>query len=243
MINYKHTESDLKNTVLTKDILLVYLNNIYLKTKDARLADQNVRTRILKQMDDAREITGLSFTDLLRRLDFKPNDVTTEALEAFLAELRSIFWLRDFGFANINPLQARKIAQPDFTAKFKDKTCAIEVFCLTQAHEQQKSTMSGKVSVYTNFDPQFQGSKFGRDFVDKANSKKKQLGSITADVKILLCVVNSTPMVALNTKEEFDSYLELLYKQLNWCDGYYLGLLTGVHANGIASDTIFPKLI
>lgn len=218
----------------------VYLDNLYLKTKDARLAGPEVKVRILKQINDAREIADLSFSDLLQRLDFKPNDLTIEALEAFLAELRSIFWLRDFGFTDITPLQARNAsAQPDFTAKYGGKICAVEVFCLTQVHEQQKDPT---LNVYVNFDPGFNGSKFGRDFRNKAQQKKVQLDSCVADIKILLCVVNSTPMISLNTKDEFNSHLELLHKQLNWGDGYYFGLLTGVYVNGIASNAIFPKL-
>jgi hypothetical protein len=224
---------------IVKNDLLAYLDNLYLKTKDVRLANSKIRSDILEKMNKACKICSLSFSDLLQKLDFKPKDLTIEALEAFLAELRSIFWLRDFGFSDIAPFQAGKFPQPDFIAKFIDKTCAIEVFCLTEAHEQQKDSELG---VYKNFDPQFDDSKFGRDFISKANNdKKKQLDSTKADLKILLCVINSTPIVALNTKENFSSHMELLFNKLNWGNTYYLGFLAG-ETNGVLCNTIYPKL-
>ena len=224
----------------SEDKLIEYLNDVHKATSDNRLIDASVRNSILERAKNACKITNLSYSDLLQRLDFKQNDLTIEALESFLAELRSIFWLQDFGFTNIIPLQAKKSSQqPDFIAKYKDKTCSVEVFCLTQAHEQQKDH---SLNVYKNFDPQFNGSKLGRDFASKAKNKKEQLDSSSADMKILLCVVNSQPMIALNTKEEWDGHARLLCENLSWGSGYYVGILTGVKPNGVSSDTIFPKL-
>lgn len=223
-----------------KEMIFTYLDNLYEKTKDSRLVSQTVRSRIIDLVKNGGEVTNTTSPDLLSKLDFKSEDLTIEALESFLAELRSIFWLRGFSFTNILPLRAKeKKAQPDFTAKYGDKTCAVEVFCLTQTHEQQKDP---KLNVYVNFDPNFEGSKFGRDFMSKAQNKKTQLDSIQADMKILLCVVNSQPMISLNTKTDFEKHAKLLYEKLAWGNGYYLGILTGVEANGISSDTIFPNL-
>ncbi len=221
---------------LEENAVDLYIDNIQAKIGDSRLIE--AKTKIPDLVNKAMEITGLDTPTLLLRLDLKPSDLTIEALEAFLAELRAIFWLRDFGFTEISPIQASTKQQPDFTAKYKEKTCAIEVFCLTQKHEQQKSTNGS----YVNFDPNFNGSKFGRDFISKASEKKTQLEAYTSDLKVLLCVVNSNPIISLNTKEDLDEHLKLLYTQLGWGYPYYLGLLTGVHANGKPSDTIFPLL-
>ncbi|MCK4781494.1 hypothetical protein KAS79_01020 [Candidatus Parcubacteria bacterium] len=227
----------------SKDNLLVYLDNLYSKIKDERLNDPKVISEILEKMEDACKVTNLSFPDLLQRLDFKPKDLTIEALEAFLAELRSIFWLQHFGFTSIIPLKAKKkISQPDFTAKYNSKIVAIEVFCLIQKHGQQKDPF---YDVYKNFDPNFTGSKFGRDFISVANNKKVQLDSVRAGIKILLCVLNSKSMINLNSKNDFDSYLKLLYRKLNLSEqkNYYLGLLTGrPNSSGILDDIIYPKL-
>jgi len=223
------------NPFLEDKLIMRYLDDVYKKTSDNRLIDESVRRDILKRVKDACEITNLSYSDLLQRLDLKPNSLSIEALESFLAELRSIFWLRDFSFMNIEPLQAKKKSVlPDFTARYGDKTCAVEVFCITQSHEQKRDS---KFGVYVNFDPQFNGSKFGRDFISVANNKKKQLDALVADMKILLCVVNSSPMVALNTKNDFDKHAKFLYEKLGWGNGYYVGILAGGD-----SDTIYPKL-
>lgn len=219
----------------TKENILTYLDDLYKKTNDNRLVDQKTRTDIIELAKNGCKITKLSMSDLLLKLDFKPKNLTIEALEAFLAELRSIFWLRNFGFTAIQPFQAKKkLICPDFTAKYKDKTYAIETFCLTRVHEQQKDSSLG---VYKNFDPQFKDSKFGRDFISKAENKKNQLDSCDAEMKVLLCVINSSPIICLNSLKEMQNHAKFLNNQLKWGGGYYVGLITG---NG--SDVVYPKI-
>ncbi len=188
----------------------------------------------MENVENGCKITNLSEPDLLLKLDFKPKDLTIEALEAFLAELRSIFWLQDFGFTAIQPLQAKKkLICSDFTAKYKDKTCAIEIFCLTQAHEQQKDSSLG---VYKNFDPQFKDSKFGRDFMSKADEKKRQLDSNNVKIKVLLCVINFSSITQLSESNDIQNYAKYFYEQLNWGDNYYVGL------NSHGTNAIYPKI-
>lgn len=226
----------MKKNYREKDVL-TYLDNLYKKTNDDRLVDKEIQEKIIKLIKNGCKITILSVSDLLSRLDFKPKDLTIEALEAFLAELRSIFWLQDFGFTNITPLKAEKSAKPDFTAKLENKKCAIEVFCLTRAHEQQKDSFIG---VYKNVDPQFLDSKFGRDFMSKANNKRKQLDSVNVRIKILLCVINHSPIINCNDFEDMQKHAKFLYDKLSWGNGYYVGLLTGAFVNGKLSDVIYP---
>ncbi|MCK9360741.1 hypothetical protein M0Q28_00735 [Patescibacteria group bacterium] len=213
-----------------------YLDQLHLKTNDDRLVEPKVRSSILTKIDEACKITSLEYDDLLQRLDFRPKDLTIEALEAFLAELRAIFWLRDFGFIDIMPLKAlKKVPRPDFYAKYKDKSSTVEVFCLTETHEQQRDSA---LKVYVNFNPGFKESKFERDFISKAASKKVQLDSGQSELKIMLCVINSNPIIRLNTKKEMEGYAEYLYKMLNWGKNYHVGLLTG-----LKDDVIFPALM
>ncbi len=230
-----------ENKIIVMQDIENYLDNIYKKSKDEKLSGEKVRGRVIELVKKASIVTNFSVPDLLSRLDLKLSDQTIEALESFLAELRSIFWLNDFGFTEILPLQAGKSIQSDFTARFNEKMCAIEVFCLTQKHEQQKDLT---LNVYVNFDPNFTSSKFGRDFMSKAQKKKKQLdANITAQMKILLCVLNSQPVIRLNTAEEMDYHAKFLYENLKWGKGYYVGILTGVEVNGKSSNTIYPKLV
>jgi hypothetical protein len=225
-----------------KNDVLIYLNNIYTKTKDDRLNDSRVKLDIISLLKETSKITELSIPDLLATIYFKPNSLNIEGLEAFLSELRAIIWLNNFGFSNIRPIKAKKDPQPDFLADYQDKKSTIEVFCLTQTHEQRPEPpyKDKSLNVYVNFDPEFDSSKFGRDFISKAKDKKKQLDSLDKDmkidIKILLCVVNSQSMVSLNKKDDWDKHAEYLYNKLNWGNNYYIGILTG------SGDTIYPKI-
>jgi hypothetical protein len=219
--------------------IFIYLNNIYAKTNYDSLDSFGVRMNIVSLSRKACKITKLSVSDLLDKIYFKPNSLNIEDLEAFVAELRAIIWLDNFGFSDIKPIKPKKIHQPDLLANYKGKKSAIEVFCLTQTHEQQKDKT---LNVYVNFKPQFDGSKFGRDFITKSEGEKKQLDSVNADIRLLLCAVNSQPMVDLNDKEDWDKHAEFLYKKLNWGNNYYIGILTGAVVNGELTDTIYPKI-
>jgi hypothetical protein len=209
-------------------------------TKIEGYEDQNLHEKLIQLIKKACVITNLSESDLLHKLDFQPNNLTNEMIEGFLAQLRAIFWLKRFGFSNITPIEPkRNFPQPDFRANYKDKESAIEVFCLTKTHEQQKDQT---LNVYVNFNPQFEGSKFGRDFISKAPSKKIQLDSISAEIKVLLCVINSTPIIALNDAQDIKEMAKFLYHKLNWGRNYFIGLLTGWSSFGVLDDTIYPDL-
>ena len=69
---------------------------------------EKVISRIVSLLDEASQIVDLSLSDLLDGLDFQPNNYQVEKFEAFLAELRSIFWLSHFGFTEIAPLPKKK---------------------------------------------------------------------------------------------------------------------------------------
>jgi hypothetical protein len=222
-----------------KSDIFIYLDNIYAKTNYDSLDNFEVKMNIISLLKKACKITSLSIPDLLDKIYFKPNSLSIEDLEAFIAELRAISWLNNFGFSDIEPIKPKKIQQPDLLANYKGRESAIEVFCLTQAHQQQKDDT---LNVYVNFDPQFDGSKFGRDFFSRAEDKKRQLDFVKADIRLLLCVVNSQPMTDLNDKEDWDKHAEFLYKKLNWGNNYYIGILTGAVVNGELTDTIYPKI-
>lgn len=222
------------------ELVFSYFDRIYKTTNYDWLVDKEARSRIWNSLQKASKITGLSLSELLARIDFKQNDLRIEALDSFLAELRSIFWLQNLGFSKITPNKAKKKTKyPDFEAQFGGKKCAIEVFCLTEKHGQKPNPV---INAYVNFNPQWEGSKFGRDFIAIANRKKKQLDSVDADIKFLLCVVNIEIMTSANRKKDWEKHAEFLYNKLSWGSGYYIGILTGASVNGELTDVIFPKL-
>jgi len=229
------------NNFQTKD-LFSYMDNIYKKENLPWLLDKKVRKAMNKLINKASKITNLEQSELLSQIDFKPNDLTIEALEGLLAILRAILWLEDFNFTNIEPIKKIDIKQtPDFSAFYKPNIkCAVEVFCLTNKYEQQKDSC---LDVYVNADPEFDGSKFYKDFIAKAHSKKKQLDSVeSVEKKILLCVVNPTPLVNLNDISDWNKHAQFLYEKLKWGNNYHIGFLTGALINGKLCDVIYPKL-
>ncbi|MFH1187861.1 MAG: restriction endonuclease subunit S, partial [bacterium] len=207
---------------------------------------------IIQTLNKAKAVVDLDLGALLDGLDFKPNDRQPEASESFLAELFSIFWLEKFGFKNIKPLPANKKLSPDFTASYNNKKFVIEVFCLTEEHEQKKSDL---YNCYINFGPECESSKFSRDFYEKAKLKKRQLDSydrIDESLddnyqKILLCVSNSRSVNALSTEDNFKYFFKKLLDKLKWGNRYYFGILTLMLENredpiGILDYTIYPEL-
>ncbi len=212
-----------------------YVKEILVRVKDWRFDNSDIpkiTADISQQISEACNITQLSLHDLLVGLDFKPEDKTIEALEGFIAELRAIFWLNNFGFSEIQPLPAqKKTSRPDFIMKHGNKNCATEVFCLTGTHEQKKNHV---LNVHVNFDPQFEGSKFGRDFLSKANKKKLQLDSGNYDLKILLCTANGIINV-FNKSDDWEKHVKFLHEKLSWGEEYYTGVCTS------SGNFVYPK--
>lgn len=197
----------------------------------------NIKEKVLEMLKEASKITALSLHGLLMGLDFAPTDKSVEKLESLLAELRSVFWLRNFMFSKIVPIRKyKKQRKADIFAQYQSRSVAIEVFCLTETHEQRE-------------DPEIGGfidcnSKFTEDFIVKANKKKAQLDEGKKDIEILLCVVNSFPIKTLKVKSNFVSFLEDVHKELNWGKSYYVGILTGMvdGFSKLPDDCIYPDL-
>ncbi len=214
-----------------------YLKKTHEKINDPRLIDENIIQDISTKITNASKIVNLSSSDLLKNIDFQENNLTIEKIEGLLAELRAIFWLDNFRFSNIKPLKAKnrqKTQEPDFEAIYKKKKAVIEVYCLTEKHEQQKDKT---INCYVNT-----GNDFLSKYKNKVLDKKSQLDSINSDIKIFLCVINSKPVSRLNTKNDFQKYLEQISVDLSWGSNYYFGVLTGLVSNGISDDTIYPLL-
>ncbi len=212
-----------------------YLKNTHEKINDSRLIDENIVKNIQSRIIKASKIVGLSLDDLIKNLDFQKNNTTIEKVEAFLAELRAIFWLNNLGFSQIKPLNGNSLHKnPDFEAIYKNKKAVIEVYCLTEKHEQKRDKT---LNCYVN-----SGSNFLAKYKVSASNKKSQLDSIKSDIKIFLCVINSRPVSRLNTKNDLQNYLKQITTELSWGKSYYFGILTGLESSGILDDTIYPLL-
>lgn len=199
---------------------------------------EEVVSDIIKKCERAMTLLDLSFSELLAGLDYQQNNYQVDRLEALLAELRSIFWLDLFGFSEIELLtKKKKVRNPDFSARYHGRSAAIEVFCLTQTHQQAKDPQLG---VWVNF-----SDKLEKAFSENINNRKKsQLSSYKSELKVMLCVVNSEPIKYLNRQEDFISLLKSLHDRHNMQNSYKLGVVTGLVnlATGKTDDCIYPPI-
>ena len=90
----------------TKSDLKTYIKSMHNKRPSLFRGDFiSIETDILSKVTNAQQITSLNLDTLLNGLDFAPNNLETSNFEAFLAELRTIYWLSDLGFTNIYPIK------------------------------------------------------------------------------------------------------------------------------------------
>ena len=215
----------------TKSDLKTYIKSMHNKRPSLFRGDFiSIETDILSKVTNAQQITSLNLDTLLNGLDFAPNNLETSNFEAFLAELRTIYWLSDLGFTNIYPIKAKKkISQPDFIAKYKNHNAIIDAYCMTFTNQQKPDPV---LNVFIN-----SHDKLLQTIKSKFNEEKKpQLNILTSQIEIFLCVINSEPIKNTNDTYDFKNYLEQVYNDLSLELPYYLGICTGT------DDCIYPSL-
>jgi hypothetical protein len=71
--------------------------------------------------------TGLSPDDLLRKTDFNVRDMSPTRLDSTFAEIRTINFLKERGFENIQPLKAGRQKKADILCTLHNAKFAVEV--------------------------------------------------------------------------------------------------------------------
>lgn len=174
------------------------------------------------------EITGLCPDEILTAIDFQLNDLSKARIESLLGELRSIHFLKNFGFSEITPIQAsRGIKTPDFSANFKTVPFYIEVATLISTSE--RATPEGCV----------EWAKM--KLINKG--KLEQLSAPEGEYKkLFIMVINSIGLQIFENKESYLMILKEIKEGIDYPDDLFCGILTGRNSNGIEDDCIYPPL-
>ena len=180
-----------------------------------------VKIGILDLFDRVKNISSTTDEGLLTGLDFDPNDTALEKLESLIAELRAAVFLHETGFTDIKLIpKMKKKKSYDISTKFGNENFIVEVACLTKTHSRKKLTGVDAYLLDTD--------KFKATLKDIAEKKKNQLNINGASYRALLIfVLNRSPEVELYNFAEYRKFIESLYSQLAWGQGYYLGFVTG----------------
>jgi hypothetical protein len=212
-----------------------YLDKLHAKHNDdwsKELLEQDFRNSMEGRFNRACASCQFTCNQLLKGLDFKPNDLRKEALESFIAELRTISWLGDLQMQNIKPIPAQQNRSfADFYCEFMGIRYIVETFCSVQ-------------SSYRYSDHMRQSANLEKYFIKRAQEKKIQLESTANEFgcqnKIIVLVLNSYPALALTTKNDYGQLLENICKKLNWGNNYWFGLITGMSSLQGNDDSIYP---
>ena len=137
-------------------------------------------------------ILGLSSEQLVGAAEWNPADFDPNRFDAMDAELRTVVWLSQEGFANIRLLRSQGQKKADVTAEKGQTKYAVEVACVTgwkpPGHVQRSQDL-----------PRF--------LLDKYDEKKSQLDATAAhhgcQSRVLVCVFVGLDQTAMITRGEY----------------------------------------
>jgi len=198
--------------------------------------NNNQKKNILKLLNNVSKITEKPAVSILKGIDFNPSDKSIEKLEAILAELRAVAFLKNNTFQKITLLSSKKKqSYPDMIAERDGQKFVIEVACLTKKHSRKKIS---KLDVY-----EFDDNKFVNTLKSIAKRKKEQLDVIESKKKMLVFIINRSPDLELYNLNEYKNILKNLVSELEWnSKKYYFAVVTGCEINGELCDLIYPAL-
>jgi hypothetical protein len=201
-----------------------------------------VLSRLNNQFKKASYITKVPPSILLKALDFHSKDTSLGRIDAVFAELRTILFLNNMKFKNIEPLKANKNEQcTDFIAQKNSHKFSIEVYC--RCSKELKNNQNEII-----IDPNNAADELFQQYISIAQEKKSQFENTD---KKYLCNKNLMVMV-LNDPNiwgilEYHEYYEIIKKiavELNWGNKYYFAIVTGVTdlMNNQIDDILYPSL-
>ena len=192
------------------------------------------RIKVFENIDRAfqlaSEATGLTPDKLLQKTDFNPRDMLSTRLDSAFAEIRTINFLKEEGFENIQLLNADERKRADISGVFWSKAFAVEVinsiFSADKRVEpyQLKEWLVRRVLSDKKLDQLVQTSK-----------------EVFAERTVLIGVIDTFPAVAYNTHNDCCEAAKLTWKELGSIDCFHVAFVTGSVAQGYGrDDCVFP---
>lgn len=230
--------SDFSQFPYIPKILSAYVEQCVANNLNNRLVDavRGKRTRVFENIDRmfrlARDATGLTPDDLLRKTDFNSLDMSPTRLDSAFAEIRAVNYLKEQGFDDINLLKAGKKKKADILAKFRGIEFAVEV-------ANSIFSANKRVEPY-----QLSDWLIGRASSDGKTTQLVQTSvETTASRTILVGVVDTFYSVVFNTHNDYCEAAKLAWEKLDGKEGFHVAFVTGKEAVGYGrDDCIFPEL-
>lgn len=197
-------------------------------------AVQGERTKVFENINRmfhlACDATGLNPDELLHKTDFNSRDMSPTRLDAAFAEIRTIYFLEEQGFKDIQLLKAGKRKKADILGTLRGNEFAAEV---------ANSIFSANKRV----EP-FQLSDWlvGRASSDGKTDQLMQTSGDRGDKRtILVGVIDTFFSVVFNTHDDYCEAAKLTWENLDGKEGFHVAFITGKKAVGyMPDDCVFP---
>ena len=173
--------------------------------------------------------TRLDSEELLRRADFRWQDVGLHRLKSAFAEMRAINFLREQAFRAIKPLRAKAEKFADVYAERGDYRYAAEV--VLSIYEAPRRFSAEQLAKWL----------IGRLRKGKLSQLEGTAHEFSAEKKIVIAIVDSALAVALQSHADFHEAARIAWAALGRYEDVHVCFVTGSTKLGYGSDdAVFP---
>lgn len=185
---------------------------------------------INRMFELACKATTLNPDELLKGTDFQSCDMSPTRLDSAFAEIRTVIFLKEEGFTNIQLVPAGNKKRADIVGTLNGKFFTIEVansiFAANNRVDpfQLKDWLVARVSSDQKLDQLQQTAR-----------------AANADEKVLVGVIDTFPSVVFNTHNEYCEAARLVWNALGGKNNFRVAFVTGLEAIGYGrDDCVFP---
>ncbi len=218
------------------DIFLHYFLLSQRKIKNSSFVDaindspNNTWPAIDRMFNMASTATGKSSDQLIKLTGFNSIDLDPGRIDSAFAEIRTINYLNNQGFSNLQLIGASKTKNADLIANFKNNKYAIEVAC-------------SPWDINYRFTIEEMACWIVKKLYDdgKIIQLNNTAGKYKCDRKAFIGIINSAAAVALQTHIEFLSASKKAWDQLGKDNSLHIALVTGRMEMSIGpDDAVYP---